>query len=360
MTSFKAAPCAVLILLILAAACTPQKVQTAPGNMADYIFYPPPPNPSRFQYLTTFSDSRDIQKKASKFFEFIAGDEQEKPRAIQKAYGVDIFEGVVYVCDFGAGAVVTLDLKAREFGYIGLSGSGKLIKPINLKVDREGRALYVADNGRKQVVAFDLEGRPLTVYGTTGQFDPSDVDISGDRLYVCDVKGHRVHVLDRETGEALYQIGKAGSGDGELFHPSNICVYGDRLYVSDTTNFRVQIFSLDGTFLSGFGQIGQRPGDFSRNKGIALDREGRIYVVDAAFENIQVFDPDFQLLLFMLGPGTERPNINLPAGVCVDYDNLSYFQDFLSSDFEAEYLLFVTSNFGLNKVNVYAFGTRIR
>ena len=360
MRFLKAAPSLALLLLIQAAACAPARVQTTPGSSADYIFYPPPPNPSRYQYLTTFSDSRDIQKKSSKFFEFIAGDEQEKPKAIQKAYGVDVFEGVVYVCDFGAGVVVTLNLETREFGYIGLSGSGKLIKPINLKVDREERTLYVADNGRKQVVAFDLEGRPLRIYGTTGQFDPSDVDLSGDRLFVCDVKGHQVHVLDRVTGDALFQIGKAGSGPGELFHPSNICIHGDRLYVSDTTNFRVQVFSLDGTFQTGFGQIGQRPGDFSRNKGIALDREGRIYVVDAAFENVQVFDPDFKLLLFMLGPGAERPNINLPAGVCIDYDNLSYFQDFLSPDFEAEYLLFVTSNFGLNKVNVYAFGTRLR
>ena len=157
MKFIKVAPL-IALLLILTAACAPTRVQTTPGNTADYLFYPPPPNPSHYQYLTTFSDSSDVQKKASKFFEFIAGDEQEKPRAIQKAYGVDIFEGVVYVCDFGAGVVVTLNLETREFGYIGLSGSGKLIKPINLKVDREERTLYVADNGRKQVVAFDLEG----------------------------------------------------------------------------------------------------------------------------------------------------------------------------------------------------------
>ena len=129
------------------------------------------------------------------------------------------------------------------------------------------------------------------------------------------------------------------------------------MYVSDTTNFRIQIFDLEGNFISTFGKIGRVPGDFSRNKGVAVDKEGRIYVVDAAFENVQVFDRDFQLLVVLLGPGRESHNINLPAGIAVDYDNLSYFKAYLSPKFQAEYLLFVTSNFGANQLNVYAFGS---
>ncbi|MCJ7581752.1 MAG: 6-bladed beta-propeller, partial [Candidatus Aminicenantes bacterium] len=265
-------------------------------------------------------------------------------------------EGVIYVADIGGGSVVRLDLKNRTFDRLVLSGSGKLIQPANLKVDKLNRLLYVADMGRKQVVAFDLEGTPVAYYGEIGQFEPSDVDISGDRLFVCDVKGHKIHVLDRTTGETLYVIGEPGSEEGQLFHPTNIDIKNNRLYVSETTNFRVQIFDLDGNFLSTLGQAGDTPGSFSRNKGIAVDRDERVYVVDAAFENVQVFDKDHKLLLFMLGPGAEPQNINLPAGIAVDYDNLDYFRKFLSPGFQPEYLVFVTSNFGLNKVNVYAYG----
>ncbi|MFC2163970.1 6-bladed beta-propeller [Acidobacteriota bacterium] len=343
------------ILCLLFYSCGPKKVEIQPE--ADYIFYPSLPNNPRYQYLTTFSTSKDIEKEKSKLLKFVAGQEEEKPRGIQKAYGVDIYDGVIYVCDIGGGVVVTLNLKTREFGYIGLSGSGKTIKPVNVEVDAENQIIYVADIGRKQVVSFDLSGKPLMFYGKKEQFEPSDVDFYGDSLFVCDVKGHKIHVLDRKTGDPLYEIGKPGSADGELFHPSNICIHEDRLYVSDTTNFRVQVFDLEGKFLRKYGRIGDSPGEFSRNKGIAVDKEGRIYVVDAAFENVQVFDRDFKLLLFMLNPGGERHNINLPAGIAIDYDNLEYFKPFLSPRFEAEYLLFVTSNFGLNKVNVYAFGT---
>ncbi|MCJ7679307.1 MAG: 6-bladed beta-propeller, partial [Candidatus Aminicenantes bacterium] len=197
----------------------------------------------------------------------------------------------------------------------------------------------------------------VSFFGKQDQFHPSDVDISGERLYVCDVRGHKIHVLNKKTGETIKIIGQPGSLDGELFHPSNICIENNKLYVSDTTNFRVQIFDLEGQFLGKFGQVGDRPGDFSRNKGIAVDRNGRIYVVDAAFENLQVFSEQYQILMYLLGPGTERYNINLPAGVAVDYDSLPHFKKYIAPGFRAEYLVFVTSNFGLNKVNVYAFGT---
>ena len=347
----------VLPFLFLVINCGPKNVTTIPGEKSgEYTFFPPLPNPPKYQYLTTFSTSTDVKKKKSKFFKFVAGDEVEKPITIRKAYGVDIYDGVIYVCDVGAGAVVTLNLKTNSFGYIGAQGSGKLVKPVNIKVDKTDKQLIVADIGKGQVMVFDPEGKFLRAYGKTGQFQPSDVDVYENKLFVCDVKGHQVHVLDRLSGDTLYTIGKPGSREGELFHPSNICIRNDRLYVSETTNFRIQIFNLEGKYIAAFGKIGDRPGNFSRPKGVAVDKEGRIYVVDAAFENVQVFDPDFKLLLFMLGPGSEKDNINLPAGIALDYDNLQYFKSYLSPGFTAEYLVLVASNFGLNKVNVYAFG----
>lgn len=323
----------------------------------DYLFYPSLPNTPRYQYLTTFSTTADLEKKKSKFFKFIVGDKEEKPRGIRKAYGVDMIDGIIYVCDSGAGAVVTLNLKTREFGYLGIKGSGKLSKPINLIIDKTDKLLYAADVNRKQILCYTLDGKVKKFYGKLGQFSkPVDVDIYQDKLFVCDVGKHQVLVLDKIEGNTLYSIGKAGSKEGQLYHPTNICIRDDRLYVSDTTNFRIQVFNLEGKFISTFGKIGDIPGTFTRPKGVAVDKEGRIYVVDAAFENVQVFDPQFQLLLFMFGPGYERHNINLPAGITVVYDNLEYFKKYLSPHFKAEYLLLVTSNFGLNKVNVYAFG----
>lgn len=351
------------LILILTHGCGPsgQTAKTEPGkavkSAGDYVFYPPLPNTPRFQYLTTFSNSKDIQKNQSKFFKFVAGDEQEKPKDIAKAYGVDALDGVIYVCDISGKAVVTLDLKKQAFGFLGTKGGGRLSKPVNLKIDKENRLVYVADIGRKQVLVYSLpDGRYIRAYGKQGDFDPSDVDFSADKVFVCDVKGHQVHVLDKDSGETLYKIGKPGSAEGELFHPSNICIKNDTLYVSETNNFRVQLFTLEGKSIGTIGSIGDRPGNFSRPKGIDVDDDGRLYVVDAAFGNVQVFNNQHKLLLFMFGAGPGKENIHLPAGVAVDYGNVNYFKKYLSPKFEAQYLLYVTSNFGPNKVNVYAFG----
>lgn len=351
------APLVLIIFFLAACGGGPKTAKVTPSKRSgDYIFYPPLPNTPKYQYLTTFSSSMDLQKKKSKFFKFVAGDEQKKPKFIKKAYGVDICNGVIYVCDVRGGAIVTLNLKTKKFGYIGITGSARLRKPVNLKIDKKNKIIYVADIGRKQVLSFTTEGQRLKSYGKKGQFDPSDVDFHEDKLFVCDVKRNKVHVLNVKTGETLYKIGKSGSTDGEFFHPSNIAVRNDRLYVSDTTNFRIQIFDLLGNFKGKFGEIGELPGYFSRPKGIDVDREGRILVVDAAFENVQVFDKEFKLLLWMFNSGSEKHNVNLPAGITIDYSNVDYFKKYLSPKFKAEYLLFVTSNFGPNKVNVYAFG----
>lgn len=346
-----------IVLLILGISCVEtKKVETKPLK-DNYIYYPPLPNKPRLQYLTTISTSKDIRKANSSFFKFVVGDDEEKPEVIKKPYGIDVHDGVLYICDMSAGTVDVLDLKKGTFKYFGLSGPGKLGRPINLKVDKKENLIYVADNGRKQVVVFDENGKYIKAYGLKDQFVPVDVDFNDKLLFVCDVKNHQIHVLDKKTGAPKYKIGKPGSGDEQLYHPTNICYYKDKIYVSDTTNFRVQIFDIKEKPLGRFGQIGDRPGSFSRPKGLDIDNYGNLYIVDAAFENVQIFNKNNQFVHFFLKSGNNRDNVNLPAGIVINYDSVKYFKNFISPRLKAEYLLFVTSQFGVNKVNVYAYGT---
>ena len=55
------------------------------------------------------------------------------------------------------------------------------------------------------------------------------------------------------------------------------------LIVADSLNFRIQRFSASGDFLSSFGINGDRPGSFSRPKGVATDSHGHVYVVPLGF-----------------------------------------------------------------------------
>jgi len=112
----------------------------------------------------------------------------------------------------------------------------------------------------------------------------------------------------------------------------------------------------DGHIKQAFGGLGDHAGSFSRPRGIAIDRENRLYAVDAAFGNVQIFSKDSRLLFFFGKPANKRSGLFLPAKVALDYDNTSYFQQYADPRFEIEAILIVTSQFGNQMVNVFALG----
>lgn len=340
-------------VIFFVSACGGGKVKTDPEK--GFVFFPQLPAEPRYQYLTTFSTSDDVKKKSA-LFKFVAGSKETKPIPIKKPYGVAMHDGTIYVCDLRSNAIIVMDLKNKEFGFIGATGPGKLIKPSNIVIDKNDRLLYVADTIREQIVVFNLSGRLVKVFGKKGDYKPVDVEIYNNELFVSDLISHQILVINKKTGKIKKRIGEKGHKEGMLYHPTNIAVRNNKLYVSDTTNFRISIFDVRGNYIGKIGSIGTRPGTFTRPKGIAVDKNERIYVVDAAFENLQIFNKRKELLLYMLGPGRERFNVKLPAAVYIDYDNLEYFRKYISPNFIPDYLLFVTSNFGANMVNVYAFG----
>jgi len=119
----------------------------------------------------------------------------------------------------------------------------------------------------------------------------------------------------------------------------------------------LQHFSKDGEFIRAIGEIGTAPGKFARPKGIAVDKEDRIYVVDAAFQNVQILAPGGGALMYFGGPGNDRGSMNLPTVVKIDYDSVSYFEKYAAPGFDIEYLVLVANQFGENKVLVYGFGS---
>ncbi len=99
--------------------------------------------------------------------------------------------------------------------------------------------------------------------------------------------------------------------------------------------------------------MGDRPGQFTKLKGIAVDSEANVFAVDAAFENVQVFNKEGKLLIVLGGHYTGPGGLMIPAKVIVDYDNLKYFQKFVDPAFDLKYLVFVTSQYGSDFINVY-------
>jgi DNA-binding beta-propeller fold protein YncE len=82
---------------------------------------------------------------------------------------------------------------------------------------------------------------------------------------------------------------------GPPFHyPTNLALSTEgELYVSDGYgNARVHKFSPDGRLLFSWGEPGDGPGQFRLPHGIAVDRQGTVYVADRENSRIQLFTPD--------------------------------------------------------------------
>jgi DNA-binding beta-propeller fold protein YncE len=142
-------------------------------------------------------------------------------------------------------------------------------------------------------------------------------------------------------------------------HPTGITIASDgSVLVVDTSNFRIQRFNAEGEFEHEFGGQGTAPGRLGRPKGIAIDKEDQIYVVDAAFQNIQVMERKTGGALGFFGNAGKGPDsIGLPTVVKVDYDNVKYFEHLAAPGFIVEYLVLIVGQYTENSVVVLGYGS---
>jgi DNA-binding beta-propeller fold protein YncE len=327
------------------------------GDEAAPVFYPPSPNLPRLQFLAKFATAHDVSTGKSGFRDFVFGGENKEEQAINKPYGVAMHDGAIFVVDTRGNGYVVFDVANGKWRSVTGGGDGAMMKPMNITIDDDGFR-YITDTQRNIVLVYGETDRYIRTLGSKDQFQPLDVAVLEDKLYVSDVENHRIHVLHKITGETLFTFGEPGTGPGQFVHPTNIAIGPDNsIYVADTNNFRIQQFTPDGDFIRQIGSVGTGIGHFARPKGVAVDKDGVIYVVDAAFQNVQMFNNAGQVLMFFGGAGGGPGDMYLPTAVDVDYDNVEYFRKYADPEFEIEYLVLVANQFGPNKVAVYGYGS---
>jgi len=342
---------ALLVLAVLAGGCA-AKPPAAPKTAA---FWPPYPDEPRIQFLTSFEKSEDVEPPKSKLDELVLGKEIQQILALNKPYGLKMWQGKIYVCDLRTQAVIVLDLRNRRTLILGRSGVDTLERPTDIAIAEDG-VKYVADLGKGMIYVFDAQDRLIGKFGHK-ELKPVGVAVYQNELYVADFRGQRIEVLDRHTGQLLRTVGEPGSGDGQFIRPLGIAVDKDGcLYVTDVINCRLQKFDRQGNVVTAFGTISANAGGLVRPKHVAVDSEGIIYVVDAAFQNVQLFDQQGRVYTFFGSAGGHPGSMNLPAGIAVHEADLDLFSAYIHPAFEAQRLILVTNQFGPNKVAVYALG----
>ncbi|MEI6885011.1 MAG: 6-bladed beta-propeller [Bacteroidota bacterium] len=343
-------PVLIGLLVLIAAGCSKNLSRSTAHRSA--IIYPTPPDTARVQFLTAFSSSENTIGKQTAFSRFIFGESPVRP--IKKPYGIAIHSGKIYICDSGLGLLEVIDLRKNTFEYFDPQGEGKLKLPLNCFVDKDGK-LYIADGLRMQVVIFDADGKYLSAFGEAEKYKPTDVFVTDDKIWVANIKNNKIHVYSKATNQLLYTFPQSEQGQPDfLYSPANLYVTSDKVYVSDIGDFKIKIYDHNGKFISAVGSNGTNAGQFVRPKGIAVDKEENLFVVDAGFENTQIFNKDGKILMFFGGPYKGPGDMWLPAKVIIDYDNLELFEKYVDPAYKLNYLVFVSNQFGPDKINVYA------
>jgi 6-bladed beta-propeller len=357
MKNLRSIPGKSVVILLALALCIPvisragflrKKAKETPQEL---VVYPSPPDTARFQYLRTINSSEYFGQRTG-FAAFIMGKEPVMP--IGKPYGISVRNGILYICDPVITGLEKFNFATRKFSTFIPGGLGRLRSPLTCFVDSDEH-MFVADPGRKDVVEFDKQENFVARYGDTGAFKPTEVLVYKNRVWVTNPGSHTINIYDHATHDLVEHFPRAyeAGDDGFLYSPYNFTITDDEVYVTDFGDFKIKIFDHAGKFLRSVGSYGTNIGQFVRPKGIAVDREQNLFVVDAGFENVQIFNKESQLLMFFGGSYKGPGDMWLPAKVVIDYDHNKYFEKYVDKHFDLKYLVFVSNQYGPDKINVY-------
>lgn len=316
----------VLLALVALSGCSAKK-QAVPMK----VYWPPPPAEPKMEWITTFSSEdnfpkTDRQITAEKFLG------KQKQSYLQKPMGVAADRnGLVYVADLDANNLQVIDFNKKTMapfikdGIVGL--------PIGLAFDSRG-LLYVAEAYYKKVLVYN-ERREIVRQIGVGELEKPTflaIDEGRGRLYVSDVVKDQIFVFDLASGDKLFAFGRKGGDKGELFGPQGLAIDKQgRIFVAEQFNARVQVFDPEGQHLSMFGSRGDKEFQFEGPRGLAFDSAGNLFVAEARKASLLVFQPDGTPLTSIGGGRTgHQLGFTLPTSVFIDTNDRVYVSDGLN------------------------------
>ena len=305
---------------------------------------------------------------------------------IDQPFGVEVGpDGALYVTEVGMHRVRRVDLKTGRMTTV--AGSGKkgyagdggpavealLNEPYEVRFDAQGNLVFVEMQNHLVRRIDHKSGIISTIAGTgtagfSGDGGPATAatfrqphSIAFDRsgaLFIADIGNHRIRRIDPENGMVDTV---AGTGDKRLpvagtpargqpiLGPRALTVEGNTLWIALREGNSIWRLDLQSGLVAHVAGSGQRgfSGDggppleatFDGPKGIAVDAQGRLFIVDTENQAIREVDPKRGTIRTIAGAGpaargyggdngpATQAKMDRPHGICVGPDGSVYIGD---------------------------------
>ena len=239
-------------------------------------------------------------------------------------------DGNIYVADSQNHRIQMLDANGhflREWGGEG-NGTGQFKEPWGIAVAPNGD-IYALDTWNHRIQVYDGQGVLKRTWGIFGQvqdpngpgnilYGPRDITFDSEGFfYVVDTGNKRVVKYDPK-GRMVGATG--GPSDMPFQEPVGIAVGKDgAIYVADTWNQQIQVFDQDLVFLRRWSVLAWDGTSVVNKPYLAVDQAGNVYATDPEGYRVFKYDDHGKLLRVWGQYGTDRSSMNLPTGIKIDH-----------------------------------------
>jgi tripartite motif-containing protein 2/3/tripartite motif-containing protein 71 len=209
--------------------------------------------------------------------------------------------------------------KIKSFGSQG-SGHGQFNNPAGIAVD-DGDNILVADHENNRIQKVTSFGKFITAVKIEHPVSIA-VHPQSKNVYVANSSNHCIQILNPDLTFSS-SFGSRGSGDGQFLYPYDMAFDSTgNVYVVNCNNGPIQIFAAEGQFLRKFGRQG-----CNQLAGICIDSEDVVYVTEDNEHRVSVFTCEGQFLISFGSRGARPGQFNNPYGIAVDKNGVVYVAD---------------------------------
>ena len=248
----------------------------------------------------------------------------------------EVLEGVNYVEK--KEPILTAEKKGSGDGEFDARG---------LALDEVEQVIYIADMGNSRVQMFSFQAEFIRKFGENVFKKPWGITLTEDHILVTDVSLHSLLRFNKKTLQLTDRVGGKGSEEGNLDMPRGVAVdtNGD-VYIVDNGNRRVSIFSKQLQFLSCIGQ-----GKLDYPLDVKLTAES-VVVLDWSEKCLHFFSRNGDLLSSCVTHGYKQECIVFhPFFFCLDKDG-----NFIISDRDHSQIRIVSRSGEL----IHSIGSKIK